>query len=420
MNSNQRNQSLIKIPRPIEIPLSQIQLDETNPNEMTDDMFNALGKSLNKLGVYDTILVGKPNDKGIYTVKNGNHRIKSLRDNGVSSDTKVWAFSFDGDESELTLLRQSLNKTHGRHDPEKDLIEYALLEKEGQLDILSELLAKPKEHIMDYRIEQTPLTTNYHDERHEDARLTKDEFNKKFERYDALPTPKESTALTGQVYQLGRHKISCGDAKINLDSFIGSTKVNLLFADPPYGISIVKKDTVGGGKIDTVNTYRKVIGDDEPFDPRFLLEYGDTQIIFGANHFASLLPQGPGWLVWNKTRPEWKHTTFADCEILWTNQNHTARIYTQVWRGMIRDGETSKKIHPTQKPVRLLSEIIMDYSKENDIVLDPFLGSGSTLMACEDTGRTCYGMEIDPLYIDDIIERWQKHTGLKAKLEVSP
>ena len=78
---------------------------------------------------------------------------------------------------------------------------------------------------------------------------------------------------------------------------------------------------------------------------------------------------------------------------------------------MIREGESGERVHPTQKPVKLISQILEDFSKPNDIVYDPFLGSGTTLIASEKTNRICYGMEIDPGYCDVIIKRWQDATG---------
>ena len=96
---------------------------------------------------------------------------------------------------------------------------------------------------------------------------------------------------------------------------------------------------------------------------------------------------------------------------------HTpVRIYHQLWNGMIREGEKDKRVHPTQKPIKMLSEILLDFSKENETILDVFGGSGSTLIACEQLNRKCYMMELDPHYIDVIIERWENFTGQKAKL----
>ena len=90
------------------------------------------------------------------------------------------------------------------------------------------------------------------------------------------------------------------------------------------------------------------------------------------------------------------------------------RIYKQVWCGMIREGEREDRVHPTQKPIRMLGEILQDFSNKGEVILDVFGGSGSTLIACEQLGRTCYMMELDPRYCDVIIKRWENFTGKKA------
>ena len=182
--------------------------------------------------------------------------------------------------------------------------------------------------------------------------------------------------------------------------------------------AIKRDDIFRGQSFRRNNIYKSVINDDKPFDPTYLLGYGSKQIIFGGNYFANKLPQKAGWIVWNKRRAEWKKNDFADCEMAWTNQDKHAIAYTVVWSGMLKDSEEhgQKRMHPNQKPIKLLQELIKDHSDEGAIVLDCYLGSGSTLIACEDTGRTCYGMELDPGYIDVVIKRWEERTGKKAKV----
>lgn len=91
-----------------------------------------------------------------------------------------------------------------------------------------------------------------------------------------------------------------------------------------------------------------------------------------------------------------------------------------MWNGLCREGsrevEGKTRVHPTQKPVGMLAEILKDFSSEQDLILDCFGGSGSTLIACEQTGRRCNMMELDPHYIDVIIKRWEDLTGQKAEL----
>ena len=131
----------------------------------------------------------------------------------------------------------------------------------------------------------------------------------------------------------------------------------------------------------------------------------------------NFLPFSTGWLIWDKRGENGIRNTFADGEMAWCSFKTPMRIYRQVWNGMIREGEHEKRLHPTQKPVRMLSEIIQDFSDKKEKIMDVFGGSGSTLIACEETERKCYMMELDPKFVDSIIKRWQQHTGEFAILE---
>ena len=109
-----------------------------------------------------------------------------------------------------------------------------------------------------------------------------------------------------------------------------------------------------------------------------------------------MLPQSKHWLVWDKlnTMP-----TFGDCELLWTNiDRKSVKKYTFQWNGLL--GKEKTRFHPTQKPVKLLEQIIFDYSNKNDLILDPFVGSGSTLVACKKLGRRYIGIDISKTYCD--------------------
>jgi len=206
-----------------------------------------------------------------------------------------------------------------------------------------------------------------------------------------------------------------------------------------YGIDIVSHEGVGrtaglgftahtkpssefGGNTIHRRKYKPIVGDYIPFDPKFLLDKAKIIIMFGANHYAGDLPNNSHWLVWDKKAGVGHDdNTFSDVELMWTNiDKKSAKIYRHLWSGLLRAGprdeELKERVHPTQKPVGLLSHIVMDYSNETDIVIDPYAGSGSIIIACEITKRICYAMELDPAYVDVMIERWENFTGNKAKL----
>ena len=251
---------------------------------------------------------------------------------------------------------------------------------------------------------------------------------------DEIPeSPVEPISKLGDIWQLDKHRVMCGDAKIHLPILLGNMKPDLLLTDPPYGIEIVQYHKVGissgiglgatnqANGIVKAKIYPIMTNDTPDFDPTFVLGICSTEIVFGANHFADRLPRGSHWLVWDKKAEVGAdHNFFSDAELAWTNvQKKTCRVYRHLWSGLIRAGtrdlELKERVHPTQKPVGLFSAIIADYSKPNHVILDPFLGSGTTLIACEQLGRTCLGMEIAPGYVDIIVNRWEALTGKKAE-----
>ncbi len=211
-------------------------------------------------------------------------------------------------------------------------------------------------------------------------------------------------------------------------------KADLLLTDAPYGVSIVKGATVGGDKpfgstrgkaknaILEARKYAEIIGDDTTDTAResyfICKDYSNIQIMFGGNYFTDFLPPSRCWLVWDKGVA--KEAFFAQVELAWCSKDGNAKLYRHLWSGLVREGdratEGASRMHPTQKPVGMLAEIIKDFTKENDTVLDCFGGSGATLIACEQTNRKCRMMELDEHYCEVIIKRWEQLTGEKAEL----
>jgi hypothetical protein len=247
---------------------------------------------------------------------------------------------------------------------------------------------------------------------------------------DEIPEVPEPITKRGDLWLLGEHRLLCGDSTCEADvqKLMAGKKADMVFTDPPYGISIVKMGKVGGGgmthfgkvgggKWVSANYYRPIQGDDKPFDPRYLLNLANRQIIFGANYFADKLPISSCWIVWDK---ETGTNNFADVELLWTSFDRPAKLYRYLWAGLRREGsrkeELIKRVHPTQKPVGLCRAILLDFSSPADLIIDPYLGSGTTIIACEQLNRICYAMEIDPHYCDVAVKRWENFTGHKAEL----
>lgn len=243
------------------------------------------------------------------------------------------------------------------------------------------------------------------------------------------PTEEEDTPLVsaalgvspvsalGTIWHLGDHILMCGDATdIAQIKKISDGKADLLLTDPPYGIRVVGKKV---GSIGRGRQYLPVAGDEDTTVAIKAIKaaepFAENKIIFGGNYFTDVLPPSRCWLVWDKNINE--GMSFADCELTWTSFDKNIRKYEWTWSGFAREGNKNdepNRFHPNQKPVGLLAEILQDYSDLGATVLDLFGGSGATLIACKKTGRRCRMMEIEPRYVDLIVDRWQTYTGQKA------
>ena len=202
---------------------------------------------------------------------------------------------------------------------------------------------------------------------------------------------------TGDLWILGEHRLLCGDStsESEVGRLMNGERANLLLTDPPYGINISANPVR--------QKHKKSNWDSKPIDPTVFAKSVDEYIVWGGNYFN--LPANKGFFVWDKKQPE--DFTLAMVELAQTNIDTPAKMF--------RKSVTSySKQHPTQKPVELLAWCL---KYADGLVFDPFLGSGSTLIAAEQLDRICYGLEISPEYCDVIVERWQNLTGKKARLE---
>ena len=151
------------------------------------------------------------------------------------------------------------------------------------------------------------------------------------------------------------------------------------------------------------NDYAPVYGDDKPFDPQYILSLNVPTLLFGANYFSNKLPHSSGWVVWDKLRPAGLDQ--SDAEFAWTNFIKGVRVFRHLWHGMMRASEHGENYHPTQKPVALIVWILSLQWTPAGTVLDPFLGSGTTAVACEQLGRKWIGIEIEEKYCEIAAKR---------------
>lgn len=188
-------------------------------------------------------------------------------------------------------------------------------------------------------------------------------------------------------------------------------KVDLVLTDPPYGINYRSNhNSSRRGKWAQWIRYENmpgILGDDHPLDPTQILRLNAATVLFGGNYCADRLPASRCWIVWDK-RDGISPNNQADCELAWTNLNKPSRIYRQLWSGLLRAGEEnvsrSNKLHPHQKPIAMLRWIIR-YSETTGTILDPFMGSGTTLVAAKDLGRKAIGIEIEEKYCEIAVKR---------------
>lgn len=226
--------------------------------------------------------------------------------------------------------------------------------------------------------------------------------------FEAEP-PKEPKAKLGCVYRLGRHRLMCGSATSleDVEKLINGESIDFINCDPPYGMNAVSKSGVLSERYgsDIMNDDDNQVAIDS-FNLCATMFPEVRAVWWGANYYTECLPSSECWIVWDKNNGESDQT---DCELAWTNFRSVVRQFTLA-------SEKTCRVHPTQKPCKLLQKIINRFDKDGSFnnILDLFGGSGSTLIACEQLGRTCYMMELDPKYVDVIIDRWEQLTDEKA------
>lgn len=173
-------------------------------------------------------------------------------------------------------------------------------------------------------------------------------------------------------------------------------QVDAVITDPPYGINENSKKVASRGNLAAPKNYGEFDWDKAPPSPELLqhvIAAGQWVALFGGNYFS--LPASSCWLVWDKLNGD---NDFADCELAWTNWPKAVRRIQWRWNGMIRQGN-EERFHPTQKPLHVMKWVI-GLCPKADVVLDPFMGSGTTGVACVQTGRKFVGIEREPAYFD--------------------
>lgn len=373
-----------------------------NPRSLTKQQFDQLKKSLDKFGMIDKPIVNA-DDKN--TVIGGHQRLRVLRSENAGK-VECWYPSRELDEKEVEELNIRLNKNTGNFD----------------FDILANEFEMPD--LLEWGFDGAEFGFNLSedDDVNTDAEPQIDKASELCEKWGVK---------LGQLWLLGDHRIICGDCtdKSIVDRLMAGEYAACMWTDPPYGVDYV-------GKTKDALT----IQNDNSFDIDDLLHgsfsRADAILIDGAPFYIAH-PAGAlclkfgnavlatGWLyhetlIWVKNSMVLGHSDY--------HYMHEPIIYG--WKGKNRkwysdrkqvtvievDRPSRSELHPTTKPIELIEICLKNSTQRDDIVYEPFSGSGSTLVACENLKRKCRAIEIDPAYVAVAIQRWVDVTGGKPEL----
>lgn len=234
---------------------------------------------------------------------------------------------------------------------------------------------------------------------------------------DEVPEEVETKCKLGDIWQLGNHRLMCGDSTsiTDVEKLMDGEKADMVFTDPPYGMGLNtdysslnwgdrKGKKYEQGKVDDFNP--------EMIDLIFSLNIKEV-FLWGADYYSEYLKNknGGSWIVWDKTlESNGDAGSNSEFELCWSKQKHKREVIHFNWFryfGLSKQ-DIKSRVHPTQKPLQVITPFLKKYSKEEHIIIDLFGGSGSTLIACEQLNRKCYMMELDPHYCDVILQRYIK------------
>jgi DNA modification methylase len=395
----------------IQVPIQELRPDPANPRRISDQELETLTRSIREFGLVDPI-IARREDKAVI---GGHQRLLAARRLGYKTVPVVF---LDLSLEQARLLNIALNKISGSFDQE-------LLAR-----LLSELNEVPDLDLTLSGFGEDELKKLLHSLNAREKR----ERLENFDLYEAIKAAQSApVAKLGDLWLLGEHSLMCNDAtdREAVKRLMGQSKSVVIFTDPPYNVDYGSSKNPRH-KIRSIENDHQSPRDWEAFCKATFTNFklfntGDIYM-WGASGPDGmrmrlwLVEMGCHWsatIIWKKQQlvlsPANYQRMYEPCFYGWFDKSsfHGDRKQTEVWEV---DRPLKSDLHPTMKPVPLIERAIENSSEQGDKVLDLFLGSGSTLIACERTGRICYGMELEPLYVDIARMRWEAFTGEKARL----
>lgn len=410
-----------------QVPIEQLKPADYNPRKWTDSARKGLTESLDQFGFVQPIVANSAaNRRGI--IIGGNFKLDIAKQKGMKTVPVVWVNIPDiKKEKELNLR---LNKNQGEFD--------------------DDLLAKFDEDL---------LKSVGFDSKQLD-KIFKDDGEDDFDGDAEVEKIVEPKAKPGDIYKLGKHRLMCGDSASESDvsKLMGGVQADMVFTDPPYNVNYSGRgkntsNTIKNDNMDEVN-FREMLKKWFANFNKFLKTNGALYTCYASRthrEFEDALNANEfevrNQIIWVKKVASigwgdyrWKHEPILYCHkkdaklnfygdrkqyTEWTQEMSDEELLKMVKSMVTKEEEGDSTVwrlhremkydHPTQKPIKLVTIAIRNSSKRDDIVLDLFGGSGSTLIAAEQVNRIAYIMELDPKYVDVIIMRFEKLTGEKAQ-----
>lgn len=387
------------------INILKLKPSEYNPRkdlQPEDEEYIKIKNSILEFGYVAPIIVNAD-----MTVIGGHQRLKVLKELGYE---EIQCIVVDLDKNKEKALNLALNKISGEWDNDK----------------LEAILAELKETDIDINV--TGFSNDEIDEILKDVIGSNEDD---FDLEEALEEIEEPTTKMGDIWLLGKHRLLCGNStqKEDVMHLMNNKEADMLLTDPPYNVDY--EGTAGKIENDNMNetefynllidAFKNMYSVAKAGCPIYVF-HADTEGLNFRNAFKNAGFKLAQCLVWVKNTfvmgrqdYQWKHEPIL---YGWKEGKAHYFIDSRSQNTVLEfDKPTRSAEHPTMKPIDLLCYLIKNSSKENNLIVDLFGGSGSSLIAAEQTNRICYTMELDPRYCDVIIKRWETLTGQKAELE---